>query len=159
MILCSLTKIKTLRKFLLIVHYIFNSQLWCSSSKEGTLHVMAILSYSVRAFSKLQNDTFLEINQHNRVLQMKYCWKLSLLFFILCRLFSFIENISAAESPLSICCIIIFCSLLETLGKCTYFFTRNLQTLRIMSSTETRFVFISYIVLCHVNYHSWGRLE
>ncbi len=84
------------------VHYIRHSlilyiRLYCTDT--------AI--YSGKAFSKLQNDTlFIEIDQNNQVLSMKYYWKF-LFSFIFCSLFSPIpwKQNSAAKSPHSMFCI------------------------------------------------------
>ncbi len=57
--------------------------------------------YSVRTYSQLQNVTlFIEIDQRNLVLWMKYCWEF-LLFssFLAACFYLFLENISVAKIP------------------------------------------------------------
>ncbi len=61
-------------------------KLWCSLLKWVTSQIWWQYLSLTLSFSKLQNDTilFIEIDQLNQVLWMKYCWKilLFLLFFL-----------------------------------------------------------------------------
>ena len=58
--------------------------LWCHKGR-FCIKSWTFLFYSVRAFSKLLNDAlFINIDQRNQVVYMKYCWKFllfSLFFF------------------------------------------------------------------------------
>ncbi len=102
---------------LLSIHFICNNVCWQKYSSFDTACDVRCTDYvahdgniySVRAFSKLQNDTlFIQIDQCNQVTKNINEMLLKILvFFILCCPFSpiSVENQFCCKVPLSMCCV------------------------------------------------------